>query len=241
MKKPALLVLAAALFVSGLAFGVTKVLGVNTVDQPQAFTSTVAVTGAVTCGSTLTCTGAISTGGDVTLAGGDITCSKTDQTLNIVSATAATTMDGTVPAILLKASATPAADDRVWCAGYGTTKLICQDKEGDLGVVGRMSSVETVTVADSGNGSAATATLNPTANVVLLVCNDTDGCTVTMGETGAVEGTLVTIVATTANASAFADTSGVSETTGALSLGIHDSLQLVYANARWVEVALSNN
>jgi hypothetical protein len=100
---------------------------------------------------------------------------------------------------------------------------------------------QALTVADSGDGSAATATLTPTSNVVLITCSDSDGCTITMGETGMVSGMVVRVVNMSANACAFADTSGVSETTGSISLGQYDSLSFVYASDRWVELGASNN
>lgn len=97
------------------------------------------------------------------------------------------------------------------------------------------------TVADSGNGSAATGTLTPASGYVALTCSDSDGCTITMSETGAIDGTIVRIVNVSANAATFADTSGVSETAGSFAMGQWDALTLVYASDRWVELARSNN
>ena len=102
---------------------------------------------------------------------------------------------------------------------------------------------QTATCTDSGDGSASTLTLTPTANVVEITNSDADGCTVTMGETSMVSGTVVRIVVVSnaGGSVAFADTSGVSETTGAISLAIYDTLTFLYTTTRWVELGTSNN
>lgn len=102
---------------------------------------------------------------------------------------------------------------------------------------------QTATCTDSGDGSASTLTLTPTANVVEITNADSDGCTVTMGESAMVSGTVVRIVVVSnaGGSVAFADTSGVSETTGAISLAIYDTLSLLYTTTRWVELGTSNN
>ncbi|MFI5405029.1 MAG: beta strand repeat-containing protein [Nitrososphaerales archaeon] len=97
------------------------------------------------------------------------------------------------------------------------------------------------TIADSGNGSPATHTLTPTSAYVELTCNDTDGCTVTMGETDMKSGTFVTITSLTANVCTFADTSGVSELSAAFSMGQYDTLMLQYIGDRWIETGRSDN
>lgn len=197
--------------------------------------------GDVVFAGTLACgVGAIT--GDISLTGNDLTATGTGQTFNVVSAAVDGTTSGTVGAITLKASANITGTDLlVDMQDSSGNHAFTVTEGGDAVALGRMSSGAGVTIADSGDGNPATATLNPATNVVLLTCSDTDGCTVTMGETGAVSGTLVTIVNMSANAAAFADTAGISETTGAVSLGQYDSLQLVYATDRWVEVATSNN
>lgn len=101
--------------------------------------------------------------------------------------------------------------------------------------------VQAVTVADSGTGSAATATLTPSANRVGLTCSDADGCTMTMAETAATTGDTVTIINVSANTATFADTSAVSELAGSAALGQWDSLTLQYLVDRWVETGRSNN
>lgn len=102
--------------------------------------------------------------------------------------------------------------------------------------------VQTVTIADSGNGSAATGTITVSSNLVELTCSDADGCTVTMGETGsAADGFRVTVVNVSANAATFADTSGVTETAGSFAAGQWDSISYIYITDRWVETSRSNN
>lgn len=98
------------------------------------------------------------------------------------------------------------------------------------------------TIADNGNGgTTATLTLNPASGIVEITCNDANGCDVTMGETGVLDGTPVRIYNISANTVNFADTSGVSELTGAVALGQYDSLTITYVQDRWIMDATSNN
>lgn len=94
--------------------------------------------------------------------------------------------------------------------------------------------------ADAGT-VAAPYTLNPSAGYVRLSCGDADGCDITMGETAATDGTLVTITNPSSNVCNFADTSGVSETASSFAMGQRDALTLIYSSDRWVEVSRSNN
>lgn len=99
------------------------------------------------------------------------------------------------------------------------------------------------TIADSGDGNPATATLDPTGSVVLITCSDANSCDVTMGETGATSGQIAKIVCMTASPATcdFADTANVSELAGAFAMDQYDALSLVYASDRWVEVSRSVN
>ncbi len=98
------------------------------------------------------------------------------------------------------------------------------------------------TVADSGNGSPAADTLGMVSNTVYVTCNDADGCDITLDESGAFSGFQMVVVNASANAVNFADTAGVSETSGALSLGTYDSVVFAYIIDRWVQVsAVQNN
>jgi len=97
------------------------------------------------------------------------------------------------------------------------------------------------TIADTGDGNPATATLTPTSNYVKLTCNDADTCDITMGETGMVDGMKITIVNTSTNVCDFADTGGVSELAGAFAMGQYDTLELLYETDTWVETHRSDN
>ncbi len=106
------------------------------------------------------------------------------------------------------------------------------------------SIVDADTIADNGVGaSAATATLTPTSNYVELTCNDADGCTMTMGETGMSEGIEVTIVNISANLCNFADSAAVQEMRGGgtIALGAYDVLKLIYIGGSWVQSAYESN
>lgn len=98
-----------------------------------------------------------------------------------------------------------------------------------------------ITVASDGAGTAAAFTITPTASFLNVTCNDTDGCTPTLSETGAVDGTIIRVNHLTANAVTYADTSGVSETAGAFAAGQYDTITFLYASDRWIELARSNN
>lgn len=192
----------------------------------------------------LTCDeeGDVVAAGDISAAGNDINCSGTGATCLLLSAANDTTVSSTVAAVTIKASVNVTAGDLVLEVNDSAdASLMTVDEEGDVVTAGRVSNSHAYTVADSGDGNPATSTLNPTANTVLLTCSDTDGCTITMGETGAVAGTIVTIVNISANAASFSDSAGVSELTGAFSMGANDSLTLVYGGSTWNEVARSNN
>lgn len=102
--------------------------------------------------------------------------------------------------------------------------------------------VDARTIADNATGSSpATLTLTPTSSYVAIICNDVDGCNITMGEAGMAEGIELEIVNVSTNACNFADSSGVSELTGAIALGQYDSLTLWYIADRWIQTSTSNN
>ncbi len=101
--------------------------------------------------------------------------------------------------------------------------------------------VQAVTVADNGAGSAAANTLQPTRNYASFTCSDANGCDITLSETGAVDGVVVRITNVSANVCNFADTAGVTELAGAFAMGQYDTLTIMYATDRWVELGRSNN
>jgi len=107
-----------------------------------------------------------------------------------------------------------------------------------------VTTVQAVTVADNpadGGTVPAAATLTPTGAHARITCSDADGCDITMSETGAVDGQLLTVTNVSTPAVNFADTSGVSETASTFAAGQYDSITFIYASDRWVEVSRSNN
>jgi hypothetical protein len=99
--------------------------------------------------------------------------------------------------------------------------------------------VSSQTVADNGGGTAATGTITVLKSYVLLTCSDTNGCTMTMGETGARDGFLIAIVNTSANTATFAGSTGVLELDATVALGQYDTLSLIYRTDRWVQFGAS--
>ena len=99
--------------------------------------------------------------------------------------------------------------------------------------------VQTVTIATSGDANHATGTITPTTSYVNLVCNDDNpGCTVSLSETGAVDGQIVTIINTSANHCDFADQGGVLNIIGsAYVMAQGETLTLQYATNQWQEIA----
>ena len=110
-------------------------------------------------------------------------------------------------------------------------------------VVGPITHTPTTstTVADGAGTHAATSLAPVAASSYLIVCEDTDGCTVTLSEVGAVAGMQVTLVYSGANHSDFSDSAGVSELSAALAMDANDALVLFYSGSAWVEVSRSVN
>lgn len=103
---------------------------------------------------------------------------------------------------------------------------------------------QAVTCADDAAGTNAALTITPTAAYIELTSADAHGCNVTMGETGMVAGTVVTIcvVSVTAGAVNFADSAGVTELAGAFASNVNDCITLRYGNTTtWREVSRSAN
>lgn len=91
------------------------------------------------------------------------------------------------------------------------------------------------TVPDSGNGSPATATVAATVGWVNVTCSDADGCALTLSEAGATSGSTLRIVNVGSNTVTLADSAGVQETTGALSLGPADNVTFCYVPSYWAQ------
>jgi hypothetical protein len=87
----------------------------------------------------------------------------------------------------------------------------------------------------------ASATLTPTSDYVIISCSDADGCAITLSETGAADGKRVTLLGGSANGSTVTDSAGVTELAGNITLGIYDTLSLIYVVNAWAEVGRSNN
>ena len=98
-------------------------------------------------------------------------------------------------------------------------------------------SPQTFNIADSGDGAAGAGNLEPVSAVVFLNCQDADGCDITMVETSATSGQMVTIVNTSANVCNFTDTPGVSEIAGDFAMGQYDTLNLTYIGTTYVEIS----
>jgi hypothetical protein len=213
------------------------VLEVN--DDQGASLFSVDVEGDVVFAGTLTCSSSVV---DLTLSGNDMTASGTGQSFNIVSATNDATTSSTVAAITLSTSTNVTAGDLVLEVNdSAAASLLSVTEQGDVYQLGRSISTSTLTVADSGDGSAAAGTVTPSADVVVVTCSDSDGCTMTMSETGAITGSRITITNTSANTATFADSAGVSEIAGSFAAGQYDTITLVYAGSTWIEVSRSNN
>jgi hypothetical protein len=104
-----------------------------------------------------------------------------------------------------------------------------------------VNGVDARTIADNGGGTNATLTLTPTTGYVEITCNDAQGCDITMGETGMLQGARVTIVNVSTGTVNFADTASVSEIAGAFAAGQYDAITLRYTGSTWFEESRSNN
>lgn len=95
--------------------------------------------------------------------------------------------------------------------------------------------------------AAATGTpdfvLTPTASVMYVTVDDTDGCTLQMSETGAVTGTRVTVVRTPESVGSlvFASISGqqVASATFVMAQS-YDNVTFFYYGDRWIEIGKGN-
>lgn len=112
----------------------------------------------------------------------------------------------------------------------------------DTALLGSGIGVQTESIADSGDGSPAVATITPTGQRVRITCNDVDTCDVTLGEVGPpTDGIQTCITNNSANRVTFSDTSGVSELASGFSMSQYSSLCVTYDSDRWVETSRSDN
>lgn len=198
----------------------------------SAGSATIYLDTALTIGNTFTPTArlTINTAGatfadDLAINGGDLTTNQT--TFNLINTTATTLNIGAAATTLNLG------------ANTGTTSV-----DNNLFVEDRIRlGAQTLTVADNGNGgTAATSTLTPTASYVKVVCNDANGCDITMGEGSATDGDTLVVVNTTANNANFTNTAGVSQLTASpFNVNQYDNITFLYVTDRWIETARSNN
>jgi hypothetical protein len=98
---------------------------------------------------------------------------------------------------------------------------------------------QTLTVADNGGGTAATANLTPTSSNILCTCNDANGCTVTILESGtdiAAGPQIIHIISTTANTCNIDDINGqVEAVSDPLPLTQNDSVIFWYITGAWMQ------
>lgn len=103
---------------------------------------------------------------------------------------------------------------------------------------------QAVECTDSGDGSPGALTLTPTSSRVHVTNSDSNGCTVTMGETGMTSGfTVEVIVVSNAGGTVdFADSAGVLETPAAgYALAIYDTATFGYVSDRFVAIGSVDN
>jgi len=98
-----------------------------------------------------------------------------------------------------------------------------------------------VTIADSGDGNAATGTVDITEEVAKVTCNDTDGCDITLGESYPDEGDPLTIVNVSANDLTLSTSAGVQTLSNDITLGQNESITFSYAGSQWVESSRSSS
>jgi len=99
-----------------------------------------------------------------------------------------------------------------------------------------------LTVADNGGGTAATATLTVAeVSYIPITCNDSNGCTISLTDTGARDGQVLVIVQVSASPGllTFNDSSGVLELLNgtAYVTAQWEALTIQYVTDRWVEVS----
>ena len=104
-----------------------------------------------------------------------------------------------------------------------------------------IGTIQTLTVADSGDANPAAANLDPTSKYIEITCNDVHTCDITLQETSAFQQFEVTIINISANVVDFADTAGITELVGAFAAGQYDTLTLIYISDRWIEKGRSDN
>jgi hypothetical protein len=102
---------------------------------------------------------------------------------------------------------------------------------------------QTWTISPSGDGNHGTGTLTPTPNVsrvsIDAICGDTDGCTASISETGAIGGARISINNSSAYHIDFSTSAGTVYLSGGtpFAMAQFESLELEYLNGNWFEVS----
>ena len=144
--------------------------------------------------------------------------------------------------LTLQASRRLGLGDQLFLVYDGATWIEVAYIDFTLGSLGLMAP-QSVTCPDSGDANPGTLTVIPTSRVINVTNSDVHGCTVTIGETGIVAATPMTmiIISNAGGTVNFADTPGVSETAGPFNAAITDTISFVYTNGAWYEIGRSNN
>lgn len=136
-----------------------------------------------------------------------------------------------VGVVLRSNSAYSTAGAKVVSFGNATTEKAAVDLNGFY-----LQPAQTVTVANDGAGSAPATNVTPSSNLILIAYNDvTNGSVGTLSETGAQEGSMITMVHTGSGGTVvFTESAGVQEIGAtACTLGLSDTATAVYANSSW--------
>ncbi|QQR80576.1 MAG: hypothetical protein IPJ69_15025 [Deltaproteobacteria bacterium] len=126
-------------------------------------------------------------------------------------------------------------DDRVELTG-ARASLWLEDKL-SLGI-------QSIPIADDAGGTSPDDVTAPTASYLEINCQDTDGCTYSLPESGAKAGDLLIISSVGDNAVTISDSGNVVNGTNP-ALGTDDTAMFIYtdgkANDLWIQLATSNN
>lgn len=164
----------------------------------------------------------------------------------LMSASAANTTASSSMLSVRPVNVMDANDSMFGVMEQGQTNVFSVDYEGDTIQTGRtISTPQTATIANDGNGGTAPATtLTPSASVIKLAYNDPQNSSVgTFSETGAIEGTTVVVVHSGSGGSVvFTESAGVQEVGGtACTLNLSDVMVATYVNASWHVSACRDN
>jgi hypothetical protein len=114
--------------------------------------------------------------------------------------------------------------------GAGNVLVFRVTASGVIALVPNISSPSTATCADSGDGSPGALTITPTTSYVRITNSDPHGCTLTLSETGAVDGQGVELeLSSSAGGTVtLSDTAGAHDLAGDWTPGVGDSITLRY-------------